>query len=366
MFLVVAMLACSSSNEADVVVSPPAWVAPDQVGPYAVGATTRMFTDKRGIELTMEIWYPARDPNTEPDRYPELPIVGQAHRDADVDHRGGPYPLVAFSHGFGGIRYQSSFLTEHLASHGFVVVSPDHPNNTLLDLDDSMTVDVMLNRPADVAEAVDAFMALVESDDGLAGLVDDDAYAMVGHSFGGFTSLVLGGGQLDLRYGVAFCESNAIAGCFFMDGLDVDTSVVPEADPRVQLIVPLTPGGWYAFGEDGIGLEQTVPSLVLAGDRDTELPYNQEAVPIMNALASPSIGVTLHGAGHWGFSDLCAFIPLDDCAGEDKGYMDPIRAQSITRTMVTAAVGDAMTGNADYRAWLDPDVWGEDVSVTTR
>lgn len=45
----------------------------------------------------------------------------------------GPFPLVVYSHGNGGLRYVSAFLTEHLASHGFIVVAPDHVGNTAID-----------------------------------------------------------------------------------------------------------------------------------------------------------------------------------------------------------------------------------------
>ena len=46
----------------------------------------------------------------------------------------GPYPLVVFSHGAYGVRFQSVFFTAYLASHGYVVVAPDHPDNCLFDL----------------------------------------------------------------------------------------------------------------------------------------------------------------------------------------------------------------------------------------
>jgi predicted dienelactone hydrolase len=44
----------------------------------------------------------------------------------DVDRAAGQYPLVLFSHGNAGIRFQSLFLAAHLASHGYIVASPDH------------------------------------------------------------------------------------------------------------------------------------------------------------------------------------------------------------------------------------------------
>ena len=48
-----------------------------------------------------------------------------------ADPDGGPYPLVLFSHGFAGYRLQSTFLTTHLASWGFVVAAVEHPYRNL-------------------------------------------------------------------------------------------------------------------------------------------------------------------------------------------------------------------------------------------
>ena len=45
---------------------------------------------------------------------------------------GGPWPIILFSHGNQGIKEQSFFLTEHLASHGYLVVAPDHQYNTAI------------------------------------------------------------------------------------------------------------------------------------------------------------------------------------------------------------------------------------------
>ena len=46
----------------------------------------------------------------------------------------GPHPLIVFSHGNSGFRRQSTFLTTHLASRGFVVAAPDHTGNTLFEM----------------------------------------------------------------------------------------------------------------------------------------------------------------------------------------------------------------------------------------
>jgi hypothetical protein len=52
----------------------------------------------------------------------EAPPVGQ----------GSPFPVLIFSHGWGGTRTQSTYLMEELASHGYVVVAVDHTYGALV------------------------------------------------------------------------------------------------------------------------------------------------------------------------------------------------------------------------------------------
>src|SRR5262249_61965308 len=88
-----------------------------------------------GRPLGVEVGYPAEATGPR-DRYRVLPGFPLSEQDAarDLPVRAGRYPLVLFSHGFGGHRRQSTFLTTHLASHGYVVAAPDHTGTTLVDL----------------------------------------------------------------------------------------------------------------------------------------------------------------------------------------------------------------------------------------
>ncbi|MBA2662652.1 MAG: hypothetical protein H0U74_10185, partial [Bradymonadaceae bacterium] len=109
-------------------------------GPYVVGMST--------IELdgaSLEIWYPvdrgdelgaSRARYDLRDWLPDdaramlsgsdaLTRTMDAYRDLAISDA-GPFPVVLFSHGLAGYRMQSSFLTVHLASWGFVVAAPDH------------------------------------------------------------------------------------------------------------------------------------------------------------------------------------------------------------------------------------------------
>ncbi|MGG3506175.1 dienelactone hydrolase family protein [Paenibacillus lautus] len=84
---------------------------PQVTGPYAVATATYSYKDKNRIEeftdqkdnrfVNVEFWYPEQ---------------------AD-----GTYPLLVFSHGAFGIKTSNTSTFTELASHGYVVVSIDHP-----------------------------------------------------------------------------------------------------------------------------------------------------------------------------------------------------------------------------------------------
>lgn len=123
----------------------------DPAAPGApVGVTTMAFPE---VELTLEVWYPAPDATgtgAETVDFNEfVPASVQEHlgvgallpvfsydavRDAPLRRPVEPYPVVIFSHGFGGARTQSVDLARHLASRGYVVLSADHPGRMLGDI----------------------------------------------------------------------------------------------------------------------------------------------------------------------------------------------------------------------------------------
>ena len=133
--------ACSATPGDTAGEGPPAfdrWSPPDDVGRYGVAVQTMEWTDARGKELKADIWYPAVVEEDDQKGYYEsfLPAL-EVYRSLPIDTRGGPHPVLAFSHGMQAIRFQSASTMEYLASHGWVVVAPDHPYNTPLDWDES-------------------------------------------------------------------------------------------------------------------------------------------------------------------------------------------------------------------------------------
>ena len=174
-------------------------------GPHPVGVATFDVTVVEGDRtVPVEVWYPATaehagqdlDPDTQ-DSFALMPgiegMTQQAVRDATPI--GDPCPGVVFSHGFAGHRRQTTHLCTHLASHGYVVASPDHVGNTTAEIM-SMMVEgmpedmegyvrqVAADRPRDASRTLDA---LISGELGVKAL--DDGAGMAGHSFGGWTTL---------------------------------------------------------------------------------------------------------------------------------------------------------------------------------
>lgn len=353
--LLLLLLACTPETE-----TAPVRTTPDAWGPYAVGVDTQWYTDARGKEMVVDIWYPAVDAGEPLHNYDPFVLTVQGLNDPQPDTRGGPYPLIAFTHGLGGIRFQSANLTEFLASHGFVVVAPDHVNNTLLDLDESLLGIVALERPGDVSSAID----FVHAHERFGPLVDPDApIGVAGHSFGAVTSLSVGGAEINVDQAVAYCENNGGDGCgFFKEDLSTEGAIVGAPDARVVALASLAPGAFFLFGEDGENLQNTVPALMIGATQDTVLDYQTEFLPTAERVASPKKVITLTDAGHWGFSDMCLLVGVfEDCQGESAGYMDPNRTMSVSQWAATMHLGWYLTEDPAYApelwaGWGDSDV----------
>lgn len=174
-------------------------------GPYEVGVTTIDLSDRK-----MEVWYPVDpgDIGTAPrDEYfirdyvstffdgliPEdvnPPYVTDATRAVPASPD-GPFPLVIFSHGFASYRVQSTFLTTHLASWGFVVISPDYLERGLR----SVLGEPPATSRSDTAVADEAIQTIRAANttpgDLLEGVVDGSTVYPIGHSAGGGTTLRL-------------------------------------------------------------------------------------------------------------------------------------------------------------------------------
>lgn len=295
-----------------------------EAGPYPVGVRTLVLVDesrddaftKTKRTLVTEVWYPApesarRGPRT---RFQDFfaPFIAEAEkalkrpftetearfhtlavRDAPLG-AGGRRPLLIFSHGNGGFRHQNVFQMDHLASHGYIVLSPDHTGNASLSpLPDGpvrmerggrgRSAD---DRPRDVRFLID--WALAESGRSSSWLhqaVDEGKIGVLGHSFGGYTA----------------CSAAA-------------------QDPRIRAIAPMT------VAVAGLGVAPArIPTLVFIAKHDKTMGEAGNFVSrgyFLGCEAEKYL-VELVRGGHFTFSEMAVLDPeFGDGIGRGKGLRD--------------------------------------------
>jgi predicted dienelactone hydrolase len=278
--------------------------APDTMvaGPFPVGVATVDYTDAKGRLLRTEVWYPAvqsarGDPTWTYDLKMEAaepidlgarrdefmaaeipPIASKAVRNAAIDRAHGPYPVMLFSHGAYSLRFQYTYFTIHLASHGYVVAAPDHAGNTLWDMirdgqDSEAIGQSMEDRPKDLRLVLD-WIEKARGDTGsfLHNAVDLAHVAAGGHSFGGYTAMA--------------------EGCF-----DTRIGLVILHAPLVRPI----PAMGCAFET------YPVPLVLLGGTDDRTLPWPEQVCAYRQVAGVEKYLYEVERGGHFTFCDLCTY-----------------------------------------------------------
>lgn len=185
----------------------PQYKLPKVTGEYEVATATYTYIDENRIEeftdtgknrfVNVEFWYPKN-----------------AH---------GTYPLLVFSHGAYGIKSSNTSTYTELASHGYVVVSIDHPYHSFYTASDDGTITTinseylqefnnsnkngiytmeqlyglfqkwMKLRTDDMNFVIDTILKKSKSDtDPIYQLINTDKIGVFGHSMGGAASVWLG------------------------------------------------------------------------------------------------------------------------------------------------------------------------------
>jgi predicted dienelactone hydrolase len=356
------LLACTPGDDtADTASVQDPFIAPDQAGPYLPASYEDLVPGPGGLELPVQVWFPASEADEDPYEYDDL-WSASALEDG-VPDCSQPRPVLLFSHGNSGMRFQSVFLTERLATRGWVVVAPDHVHNTYADYDDERLGEVMFRRPEDIVASFDWLVQAAAGPGGpLEGCVDEAAgYAVAGHSFGGFTAAAVAGATIDPAATAAYCEGGWGWLCSSVEdwALAHPGELAELGDPRVWASIPMAPAGYEALIGGLAGIE--IPGMVLGGSADSTTSMAAQVGPIFEAWGGrPAYLGEIRDAGHYAFSNACEMLPfLDECEGE---YIEPEAGWAITNTLVAAFLGRIL-GEERYGEWLPPDderlVWTE-------
>lgn len=169
-------------------------------------------------------------------------------------------PVVVFSHGFGSSMDAYGPITEHWASHGFLVLQPTHLDSASLGLapNDPRTPRIWRTRVEDMVRALDGLEAVEQAVPALRGRIDGTRVAATGHSYGATTASALLGARVldsdgdpgedmtDARFGAGVLL--AVAGTGGPDLLPFAAQAFPFMNPAFDAM--------------------TTPTLIVGGDAD--------------------------------------------------------------------------------------------------
>jgi len=359
-------------------------------GEYKVGVRTIEVINKNQVDilkskeggellydriLKLEIWYPAVLPTGSEDlviyeeerRFPNDPdnqqikysFAGRASRDAAPELKDGAFPLVIVSHGYPGSRFLLTYLTENLASKGYVVVAIDHMESTYTDVGGFQST--LLNRSRDILFVLDQITELSKAGSAsfLSGLASADNVALIGYSMGGYGVLNAAGAgysqQLVTMFGTLTDGSRTI---------EVLTANHPDYkalyNSRIKAVVAFAPWGMERGCWDSEGLEGIkIPIFFVAGSMDDISGYEKGTKAIyLLAVNSDRYLLTYQNARH----NIAPNAPPNETLKQGLPFnfyyhyaepaWDQRRINNINQHFVTAFLGIYLK-NKDFGKYLD-------------
>jgi dienelactone hydrolase len=183
------------------------------------------------------------------------------------------HPLGVYSHGFLSSRTGGRYLAEHLASHGYLIISADYPL-THMRAPGGPNANDVVNQPGDVSFLIDQALALTGTERPFEGEIDAERIGVFGLSLGGITSTL-----------VAFH---------------------PEwKDPRVAAAIAIA-GMGDVFGPRFFD-HAPVPFMMISGTADAIVDYERNALPIPGRIHEGAL-VSITGGTHTGFTQVASGV----------------------------------------------------------
>ena len=333
-------------------------------GPAAVGVATASLTDSsRTRTLPVEIWYPISaagtasaviDFETDPDRRDALsPLLDAAPRECvaltteatrDAAAAAGEYPVILYSHCYTCTRWSAHAVMERLASHGFVVVSPDHEGDTLFDRLDGnaspLTNALVDVREADIRFILDQVLDGSTLPEGVSASASQ--IGMLGHSIGSVTA-----------------------------------GRVAQNDTRIAAVVGLAaPMENILYGE--VLMENiSVPLGLLEATEDNSIgePGNLFIRENFSKANTPAYKLDIVDAGHWSVTNIAGldefFAPgcgddLRQTNGEPFSYIPVESGNQYTATFVTALFAAHLQDEPTAQEFLRSNPWPTEAPLQAR
>ena len=318
---------------------------------------------RRDRVLAVDVWYPARpQPGAAPVVYqatlpaePPAPPVsfsvpGAAVRDAAAAGTG--FPLVIVSHGYSNDPAAMTWITENLASKGYVVAAIHHDDPPITDY--AKYGEPFLRRPLDIAFVADSLRKTLAAEH----LIDASRLALIGYSMGGYGVLTAAGARLDgtgllARFIPAPLLQPYVNGGAHQNDLNV------KGLRAVVAISPAGGGPGAVWGTNGLSAIKT-PLLLMAGDADHTVNYATGARSFFDGVTNAQrYLLTFKGAGH----SIGSSPPPKEMRArlwDQDWFADPVwnkaRLNAIEVHFITAFLNRYVKGDEGFAAYLNVPV----------
>ncbi len=268
----------------------------------ATGFQRIFVTDPYDKTIEVGVWYPSDgvSPNAA-----NTPFRQALALDSPV--KSGSYPLILFSHGYGGWMGGHASTALALAEAGYIVAAPTHTGNNYEDKN-YPAQRWMLDRPRHIKLTIDH---LLNNWIGMEN-IDPTRIGMFGFSAGGYTALVSSGAVPNIQKLLTHCQKHpSEIACKLGANNKVAIAELakqpPNAwnhDPRISATVVIAPGFGFAF--DQASLEKvTLPLQLWSGAKDLNVPTKTNADVIFQSLPKPAEYHLIKDAGHFAFLSPC-------------------------------------------------------------
>jgi predicted dienelactone hydrolase len=282
-----------------------------------------------------------------------------------------PIPVVILSHGLGSRPADFADIAEHFASYGFAVALPEHIGSNFAlqravlagQASEVFRVSEFVDRPLDVSFLLDELERLNHTS--FQGRLNLQRVAALGHSFGGYTVLALGGATADFENLAQVCQDGR-----FLSFLDpalllqcraLEASSEAKArltqglkDDRISLVVAFNPVNAGIFGPEGLGKLQ-IPVVIGASGYDPAAPLVPEQAFSFTWLTTPERYLLLaRGGAH--IPQLTAIVNriLSPSIDSEQLQEEVELFRSNAKALMLAFLQVYLADRSEYERYLQP------------